>query len=437
MEDNIEWLPWLYKVDASDVYKRWRCGTEGNVYYAEFGSLWLKNGEEGKLRRTKAKKIKGNMRERDAELQAKNYAQQQWEERKRKDEYYEHPTAPMCTVEEWKEMHGKRKWPAVCLPWKQASNTERACTEKTPWLSQYKIDGDRATAWYENEKVELYARSCLEMRFKDHLRIQLESLFYLINYVRTGDEGHYKSYPFGIDGEIWNPKLGSHQQSHSISGRTVNRHKDEEEQCFAWFDIIDYNLDAVKRMELMEKVRNVLAEMVEGTNELKEIEGANQKSLCVGGILSHIFIVPYKNVESEEALIEHYDHSVAMGFEGLVLRRHRHMYPTAREHKIATMIKMKPFEDAEFEVVGFKQAEGDREGCVVWLCQNDKNDETFSTQQMGDVTWQRALYKVADQFVGRKITVRFDDRSDDLIPKKPRAIRFRMPEDIALDEAEE
>jgi len=429
--ENINWLPWLYKFDAKGTLKRWRCGVEGNVFYAEYGTVFLTNGKEGKVRRTPAKPIAGNTREQDANRQAQNVCQQEWDDKRRRDTYHPSDSIPTCTPEEWSELHNdNRKWPAVCLAWKDANESEQECSVAKPWIGQLKVDGDRCTAWHTNDNVQLYSRKCLEMKFKDHIREQLTNLFCLIHFLKTGDETHYTTYDFGIDGEIWNPKLGSHQQSHSVSARTVNRHADEKQQCFAWFDIIDYTMTAKERFDLIKKVKDFLMEFGENLNTEPNIENMNQKDLCIGGDFGNIFIVPSKTLSDIGDVYDFYEHSTNMKFEGLVLRRLDHKYPTAREHKTAQMIKMKPFEDAEFEVIGYKQGEADRAGCVVWECRNDVNAETFGCSQMGDVEFQRGLFEEGDQYIGKKITVRFDGRSDKGIPVKPRAVRFRLPEDL-------
>jgi ATP-dependent DNA ligase len=429
--ENILWLGWLYKFDAKGVLKRWRCGTQGDKFYAEYGTMWLTKGGEGKLRRTPLKVIASNARESNSETQAQNYAKQEWEDKIRRDAYHPSDTIPTCSALEWAEMHqDNRHWPAVCLAWKDASESEKDCTVKRPWIAQHKIDGNRCTAWYTEDEIQLYSRKCLPLEFKDHLREQLIGIFHLIHYIKTGKEEHFTCYDFGIDGEIWNPKLGSHQQSHSISSRTVNRHKDEKDQCFAWFDIIDYTLTAQERFNLMKRVIDFLREFGDDLNTVAEVIGMDQRKLCIGGDFANIFPVPYKIITDVDELQEYYQYSLQMQFEGVVLRRLEHMYPTARERKTSQMIKMKPFEDAEFEIVGFKQGEADRDGCVVWLCRNDLNDETFSTQQMGDVTYQRELFDSAEEYIGKKITIRFDGRSDKKIPVKPRAIRVRDKGDL-------
>lgn len=429
--DDVLWLGWLYKFDAKGSLKRWRCGTKGQEFYAEYGSMWLANGKEGKLRRTPVKVITANNREANAEKQAQNYAKQEWEDKMRRDSYHQSDTVPTCDASEWAELHqDNRHWPAVCLAWKDVGESDKDCNIKRPWIAQYKIDGNRCTAWYTEDNVQLYSRKCLPLEFKDHLRDQLIGIFHLIHFLKTGKEDHYTCYDFGIDGEIWNPKLGSHQQSHSISSRTVNRHKDEKEQCFAWFDIIDYTLTAEQRFDLVKKVIDFLREFGEDLNTEPIVLGMDQRKLCIGGDFENIFPVPYKVCTDIGEVYDFYQHSMDMKFEGAVLRRLNHMYPTSREHKTSQMVKMKPFEDAEFEVVGYKQGEADRAGCVVWECRNDLNDETFSTQQMGDVEFQRGLYDQGEEYIGRKITVRFDGRSDKKIPVKPRAVRLRDPEDM-------
>jgi hypothetical protein len=431
---QIKWLPTLYKFDAKGKLRMWRCGTEGNSYVTEYGDVWNKDKKRGKLRQTEPKTIEANARESSAEKQAENYTKQSWDEKQRKDSYYPSEEIPTCTAEEWLEMHDDtRKWPALCKAWGDVPAHEKVCTESNPWIGQYKIDGNRVTAWYKNDELKLYSRTCQELKFKDHLRDQLIQVFNIVNFLITGETGHFKDYPFGLDGEIWIPKSEFHQQSHSVSSRTVNKSDRDEEQCFAWFDIIDYVSDFSKRSKLMLEAEELIREDIEGAKAKREI-GMNQESLCLGGSFANIFPVPTSVLINEDVAQDFYEQAKKIGFEGVVLRRPEQKYPKHKNTRHNDMVKMKPAEDAEFEVIGFDQASGDRAGCVVWKLRNDLTNDTFSSSQMGTIEFQRELYLNAPDFIGRKITIRYTERSAEQIPKQPRAKVFRPDWDLDVEE---
>lgn len=438
MED-INWMPTLYKFDNDGSIRQWRVGTTDDMYVVEHGKACLKNGKKGKLQLSK-KPIKGNNREPDAAKQAINKAKSMWEEKQRKDTYRPHHEVPTCTAEEWAELHGQtHKWAACCKDWKNATDSEKICTEDYPWIAQYKVDGNRCTAWYQNDEVKLFSRAGLEMEFKEHIRQQLAELFPLINFALTKDKTAYANYDFGIDGEIWTFNLnGFHQDSHSVASRTVNRHKDEESQFYAWYDILNYELDAEHRLAVIDKVSKIINKYVPGANPIYQFDETKimtKYQMSAGGLYKNIFIMPSKKFTSIEDVMEAYDRARDIGFEGLVLRRANQMYPKGREVKHANMMKMKPHEDCEFEVVGYKSAEGVREGCVVWkLLNNDGSNKTFDCQQMGSLEFQRELFQNAEKYIGKRLTVQITERSKDGTPKQHRALRFRTDDDLVPED---
>lgn len=430
---EIKWLPTLYKFDAKGKLQMWRCGSRGNFYITEYGKVWNTDGKRGKLRQTEPKEVKANARESDAKKQTENYCKQCWDEKQRKDSYYPSDEIPTCTSEEWLEMHDDtRKWPALCKAWKDVPENEREFSAENPWIGQYKIDGNRVIAWYKNDQLKLYSRTCQELKFKDHIRDQLIEIFNIVNYFITGDQTRFADYPFGIDGEIFIPESKFHQDSHSVASRTVNKSERDEDQCFAWFDIVEYNTDFNTRSRLMKNTEDFIRENVEDVNPRRKISGMDKNSLCLGGPFTHIFPVPTTVITDVVSGKEFYDQAKDLGFEGVVLRRPSQRYPKNKNTRHNDMIKMKPVEDAEFEVVGYEQGSGDRAGCIVWMLRNDLSDAVFSSQQKGSVEFQRELYEKAESFVGRKITVIFTERSADNIPKQPRAKLFRPDWDLDI-----
>jgi len=473
--DDIDWLGYLYKFDAKGKLRFWRCGSQDDTYLTEYGDVWNKDGKRGKIIATEPKLIKANARQPDATEQARIYAKQCWDEKIRKDAYYPSATIPTCSAEEWLELHNdNRKWPALCLSWKDMREDDKDCSSKFPWITQAKVDGNRVTAWYTDDILKLYSRTCQELQFKDHIRTQLEALFNIVNYVMSGenDQNHYNLYKFGLDGEIWNPKSTFHQNSHAIASRTVNKSKDDDQLCFAWFDIIDYDKPFGERAKIMQRVRDFLLEFGTNMNPIESPEGSDrgdssekkqgssngkssssgakgssekkqssgtkrggmsQIKLCLGGDYANVFVVPTRLATDPSHCYEQYARSLEQGFEGLVLRRPTHMYPQHKNTRHADMVKMKPVEDGEFEVVGFEEATGDRAGCVKWILQNDNTEATFGCAQMGTLEYQRELYRNGDKYIGRKLTVLYTERSEDDIPKQPRAKVFRPDTDLDIE----
>ena len=300
---GVQWRTPLYKFDGKGKMRVWTCGVRGNEYFTLYGDVYNVKGARSKLRATAPKEIAANARESDPNLQAKNYAKQNWDEKQRKDSYYPSDVIPPkdMTTEKWLELHGDtRRWPAVCDPWKDATETDKACTPANEWDMQFKLDGDRATAWIKNDGVKLYSRTCLELKLKDHIREQLTDLFVAVNYILTGETRLMTSYPFGLDGEIWMPRNKHHQDSHGVAARQKTAHPDENKLCYAWFDIIDYTMSARERITTIQKVEKLIrdnSDFAKPYDPDRALE-MNQESLCLGGPYANVFIVPMKIASS-------------------------------------------------------------------------------------------------------------------------------------------
>lgn len=137
---------------------------------------------------------------------------------------------------------------------------------------------------------------------------------------------------------------------------------------------------------------------------------------------THPFIVTthYEIAHSEEEMKAQHKDAVAKGYEGIMLRNYSGVYESGK--RSADLQKYKEFLDSEFEIVGWTT---DKEGLIVFQCQNDLNDKQFSViigTQEQKATW----VSIADQFIGKQITVKYQSRyKDTLLPQFPVGVAIR------------
>jgi ATP-dependent DNA ligase len=135
----------------------------------------------------------------------------------------------------------------------------------------------------------------------------------------------------------------------------------------------------------------------------------------------HLVLVPTKSCTSEAQMKEQHAAFVADGFEGIMLRSPTGAYKHSRS---ADLLKYKEFFDAEYEVVGFKEGEGQEKGCVLWTCKT-KEGKTFHCRPRGTREDRVELFQNGSEYVGKKLTVRFQEETDDGLPRFPVGIAFR------------
>jgi len=116
-----------------------------------------------------------------------------------------------------------------------------------------------------------------------------------------------------------------------------------------------------------------------------------------------------------EAKVYH-DECVQNGFEGGMLKNVNGIY--LFQYNSDDLEKVKEFQDEEFEIVGGKEGTGTDEGCVVYRCITEGGLE-FDARPRGTVDDRKQMLINLPNDIGKKLTVRFAEYSEDGIPLQP------------------
>lgn len=120
----------------------------------------------------------------------------------------------------------------------------------------------------------------------------------------------------------------------------------------------------------------------------------------------------------------HHDAWVKLGYEGAMVRTMKGIYRMAA--KSVDLLKVKMFQDDEFEVVDWDIG---KDGVIKYTCVQEDGLK-FEVRPMGNEAERKQLLMSADEDVGRLLTVRFQERSDDNIPLHGRGVAFRPAKDL-------
>jgi DNA ligase-1 len=257
---------------------------------------------------------------------------------------------------------------------------------------QRKHDGVRGKARWIGDSVVIESRSGKTWDAVPHINRALESI------LPVGDE---------LDGEIY-----LHGKSLQwISSRAKKAHEDSHTLQFHAYDYPVANGDDT--LPWVERSVALFALINDNYKRVPEIR-------FVPTYTSHAFA-------GVKAL---HDQFVQEGYEGAMIRLHDGTYEYGARSN--SLLKYKDFEDAEFEIVGYKEGEGSETGLVIWTCMNDINTETFDVRPKGTFGDRAWLLKNANEFMGQKLTVRFMGRTDapKRLPKFPVGHVIRVPEDL-------
>jgi hypothetical protein len=132
-----------------------------------------------------------------------------------------------------------------------------------------------------------------------------------------------------------------------------------------------------------------------------------------------IMALPYRLWTSHEDTTKWFREVRAQGFEGLMLRLDGRPYEIGR--RSSGLLKIKEFDQAEFEVVGFKRSST---GWAICECLAP-NGSKFDCSAPGSVAEKTEVWENQAKYLGRKLTVDFAHWTDDGIPFQPTALRWR------------
>ena len=137
---------------------------------------------------------------------------------------------------------------------------------------------------------------------------------------------------------------------------------------------------------------------------------------------TQVHLLPTEECKKKEDLKGFHDKFVLEGNEGLMVRNKQGLYQLGSRSN--DLQKYKEFEDAEYLVIGFTDGQGIEKGLVIWICKTKEGKE-FHVRPRGTHEERAALFKKAQSYVGKELTVRYQELSEDNIPRFPVGITFR------------
>ena len=114
--------------------------------------------------------------------------------------------------------------------------------------------------------------------------------------------------------------------------------------------------------------------------------------------------------------------TLAQGYEGLILRSGASIYTPGQ--RSANLLKLKEFEDAEFLITDVVQGEGSYVGCAIFVCVTAAG-LAFNVNPKGSISQKKEMYANRLNTIGKQLTVRYQNLSDELKPRFPVGLSVR------------
>ena len=111
------------------------------------------------------------------------------------------------------------------------------------------------------------------------------------------------------------------------------------------------------------------------------------------------------------------------GFEGVIIRNKNGKYE--ENNRSVNLQKLKKFVDEEFEIIDYTTPNiGKEVGCVIWICKT-KEGKKFNVRPSGNYQERKNLYKNAKKYLGKMLTVRYQELTNGHVPRFPVGITIR------------
>lgn len=252
-----------------------------------------------------------------------------------------------------------------------------------PCYIQPKLDGHRCIAVYQEGKCTLFSRTRNQITGVPHINRAVEELLKDVPGITI------------LDGELYNHDYHNKFEQLTSFIRSETPKEGHEVVQYHLYDIV-----LPDTYETRFVILHHLSESFENTP---------------------LVLVQTKEVNQDE-VVEWFDTFVAQGFEGGILRNMTGKYSHKRSYDLQ---KVKEFEDAEFTIVAVNQGRGKLKGHAIFECVLEDGITQFEAKLKGSQENLKTIFENPEPYIGRALTVQFQGRTKNNIPRFPVGVRIR------------
>lgn len=259
---------------------------------------------------------------------------------------------------------------------------------------QPKLDGVRCILLYRNNEIKMFSKNNLEFYNLNHIKKHIKKYFKDINNIVLDGELYTDNFPFNkINGYV-------RRQEQKLDKDDLKNIKKINFQIFDCFNLKDNKWKFTDRFEwLKDKFSNYT------TKKPK------------------LFLVETIKIESKDDVFTMNNKYVENGFEGIIIRNGDGLYKNSKSRS-NDLQKFKLFKDDEFEIVNFEEGDGQDKGTVIWVCIT-KDKKKFKVRPKGTIDERKKYFIEGHNKIGKKLTVKYQEMSEDGVPRFPVGLRIR------------
>jgi len=301
--------------------------------------------------------------------------------------------------------------PMHCQAWVNEAKCLKHFDFNEGVYAQTKLDGVRAIVRLQSstsddgsQVVVMTSRKGKQFPWLKHIRDEV--MTFLEGYESIVLDGElYVHHLYDVNGEEVSTEGKFPMIAGAVSLKRSSPHPQEGQLELHVFDILDTEKTQDERFE-------VLKEMF----ERPDIDEACPR----------VKLVETRTIDFPEEIVELCDEFAQEDYEGVIVRARDLMYK--EKGKSLKMRKYKEFIDAEFTIVDLEWDEGVGREHFTFVCEMEDGSR-FNAKPRGTreqkYEWHDAWDEDSDSMIGKPLTVRYQQPSEDGIPRFPRAIAIR------------
>ena len=407
---HIEKFPILYGVEKNGKIKTW----SANIYLkginkkSDHAYATIEHGQQdGKKQMTvrdytEGKNI-GKKNETTPLLQCIAETRKKWLDKLYQESYQETMPTPVQpeqhqdqsqdqSQEQEQQTSTKKYFPMLAHKFEPASKTAKKNTIIFPCFVQPKLDGLRCVVYRDPTTGEIRRQSRTGTYFDTmaHIAESLAPLF--------------TKYPSAVlDGELYTTEIPFEELAGLIKTKKLTPSDTDKLRVIEYriYDIVDETLPYHTRHDSIKKMfAQVAASTASSPHKLPP----------------YIRLVETIEAKTQAEFKAEFSRFIEEGYEGIMLRNKTGMYRcNYRSHDLQ---KYKEFQEDEFRIIGFMQGDGRDKGTVIWICETKEGKE-FKVRPRGTIENRSKLFKTGEKYVGKMLTVIYQELTEDGKPRFP------------------
>tara|TARA_R110000851_G_scaffold25240_1_gene72773 strand:- start:724 stop:1857 length:1134 start_codon:yes stop_codon:yes gene_type:complete len=145
------------------------------------------------------------------------------------------------------------------------------------------------------------------------------------------------------------------------------------------------------------------------------------------GIDTSIHVVETATIKTEVELQNFEQLCIDAGYEGIMARNLDSKYLFG--YRSSDLLKVKRFIDSEYKIIDVTDGLAIEKGCAVFICET-LDGQSFGVRPVGTHKERKTIYLNKKSYIGKLLTVKYQDLSNDGIPRFPVGLHLRDPWDM-------